>query len=128
MEFFLNFAWALLAFTSLCLWFRFDRRETSERRVGFMALATLIVILFPVISVSDDLWSLQNPAETDTSLRRDHIAAAAHAVFPIAATLATAFAGPVQVDQGSTGPRFRASLPVHRPAIDRIQNRPPPSA
>ncbi len=127
MEVFLNSAWALLALFCLCLWLRFDRREKSERRLAFMALAMLIVILFPVISVSDDLWSLQNPAETDSSVRRDHLAAAAHACFPVADLPATTFAGLANRCERTTAPHFRSSLPVERPPMGRIQNRPPPT-
>jgi hypothetical protein len=75
MELFLNSAWALLAVAIVYLWLRLGRRAVSERQMSFVALVMLIVILFPVISVSDDLWSIQNPAETDTCQRRDHCAA-----------------------------------------------------
>jgi len=66
MELFLNFSWALLTIASVCLWMRMERRIGAERRLPLVALALLIVILFPVISVSDDLQVLQNPAESDT--------------------------------------------------------------
>jgi hypothetical protein len=128
MELFLNFAWALLAISGLCLWLRFDRRDKSERRLAFMALAMLIVIVFPVISVSDDLWSLQNPAETDASVRRDHVTAAPHASFPASAIPTTTFAGLANDYERAIAPLFHASLPVERPATDHIQNRPPPAA
>ncbi|MGB6194508.1 MAG: hypothetical protein WBF42_18730 [Terracidiphilus sp.] len=72
METFLNLAWLLLALSSICLWARFEQRTGTERRLPIVALLMLIVILFPVISVTDDLWSLHNPAETDVLLRRDH--------------------------------------------------------
>jgi hypothetical protein len=76
MELFLNFAWALLAIASVCLWMRLERRAGVERRLPLIALALLIVILLPVISVSDDLQVLQNPAESDTfqCQRRDCLA------------------------------------------------------
>jgi hypothetical protein len=128
MELFLNFAWACLALTSVCLWSRFDRREKSERRLPFIALAMLIVMLFPVISVSDDLWALQNPAEADSSIRRDHSVTVAHAFFPAVAMPEAAFAGLTSIHERSSEPLFHASLPVGRPAVDRIQNRPPPAA
>ena len=58
--------------TLLCLWFHVGRREQCDRHVSLVALAMLLVIMFPVISVSDDLWSVHNPAETDTCQRRNH--------------------------------------------------------
>jgi hypothetical protein len=128
MELFLNLAWALLALTSLCLWLRFDRREKGKRRRAFMALAMLIVILFPVISVSDDLWSPQNPAETDASVRRDHSGTAPHAIFPAVFVPKALFVEPPPSCRRSAAPLFHTSLPINRPAMDRIQNRPPPAA
>jgi len=35
--------------------------------------------------VTDDLLATQNPAETDSTLRRDHIAAGSHSIFPAVA-------------------------------------------
>ena len=128
MELFLNSAWALLALVSVCLWLRFDRREKSERRLPFIALGLLIVLLFPVISVSDDLWALQNPAEADSCVRRDHTVSVAHAFFHAVAMPEFAFAGLTQMHERSSEPLFLASLPVDHPAVDHIRNRPPPAA
>lgn len=128
MEVFLNSAWALLTLASVCLWLRFDRREKSERRLPLIALAMLMVMLFPVISVSDDLWAIQFPAEADSSVRRDHAATAAHAFFPAVAMPEAIFGRLALYHERSSEPLFHASLPVNRPAADRIQNRPPPSA
>jgi hypothetical protein len=43
----------------------------ATRRTQMVALAVLILILFPVISVTDDLQAIQNPAEVDSCLRRE---------------------------------------------------------
>jgi len=129
MELFLNFAWAAMAIVIVSYWLSLDGRDQGERRMSLVALVMLIVILFPVISVSDDLWSLQNPAETDTCQRRDHLASFPHSIFP-------AVAAPPQ-DQCAVRTagfqRFASPIMLPKPAIDNpaleaVQNRPPPSA
>ena len=72
MELLCNFVWALVATASVCFWLKVGRRTPKNGHSSLVGLAMLAVILFPVISVSDDLWTLQNPAESDTCLRRDH--------------------------------------------------------
>lgn len=129
MESLLNLFWALLSLLIVCLWFRFGARDENRSSSSFVALFMLILILFPVISVSDDLWSLQNPAETDTCQRRDPLALCPHSIFPAAPALpALAFALP------QSGFEFIAMAPqspapaIALPTLDAIQNRPPPAA
>lgn len=128
MELFLNLAWAFLALVTVPLWLRFDQREKSERRLPFIALAMLIVMLFPVISVSDDLWSMQNPAEADSCVRRDQSATATH-IFPSSPALPEpAFTG-LRIPSSCSVEVFSfVSLPVDLSAVDRIQSRPPPAS
>ncbi len=129
METLLNFAWVLMAIASVCLWFRFGGRAGCDRRLSFVALVMLLVILFPVVSVSDDLWSVQNPAETDTCQRRAHRDFSSHTSLPaIAALPLPAFA---ELSFGIQ--RFSVSVPSSQlvpenPALDPIQSRPPPIA
>jgi hypothetical protein len=111
---------------------RYDSQAGASRWTQFAALALLIMILFPVISVTDDLQMAQNPAEADAyylCTRRDHAVAGPHSIFPIAAAL------PIPVFAGiSFGhPHYAApsNLPaptVLSPALAAIQNRPPPVA
>ena len=128
MELFLNFAWALVAICSVGLWFRLGRREGVERRGSLIAVFILIVILFPVISVSDDLWSAQNPAETDTCLRRDHQGYCSHlltaglAFSPRVADVEPGFGFQDYLVWHSSSPRV-----IEKPALDGIESRPPPS-
>jgi hypothetical protein len=127
METFLNLAWAMLAIAGVCLWARVERRSGAERRLPLIALAMLVVILFPVISVSDDLWSIQNPAETDSCLRRDHPGLGVHSIFlDFAAFAVPSFVQfPLNFVKGA--PTFRATLCVTAtPAMSEIENRPPP--
>jgi hypothetical protein len=129
MELSLNSVWALLAVAFAYLWLRLGRRTIDERQRSFVALVMLIVILFPVISVSDDLWSIQNPAETDTCQRRGHCAGCSHSIFPMVAGLPeTAVTGLTlgipSLDAPPTAPFFA----IWNPALHSIRNRPPPAA
>ena len=129
MEVLLNSVWALVAIAFVCLWIQLGRRRDADRHLSFIALVMLIVILFPVISVSDDLWSLQNPAETDTCQRRDHRVTCPHSIFPAIATCPEITG--VELSFGSQ--HFGVSLYtpqyiLENPAFGSIQNRPPPSA
>jgi hypothetical protein len=129
MEVLLNSVWALVAIAFVCLWFQPGRGRNADRRLSFIAVVMLIVILFPVISVSDDLWSIQNPAETDTCQRRDHRASCPHAIFPAIAAISE-FAG-VELSFGFQHfslPVRAPQLALDNPALDPIQVRPPPSA
>jgi hypothetical protein len=131
MELFLNSAWALLAIASVCLWIRLERRIGAERRLPPIALTLLLVILFPVISVSDDLQMLQYPAESDTfqCQRRDCLASCPHAVHPAMAALPeSVFAEAAWSFQRFTAELNFSSRAVENPAFDTIQNRPPPAA
>ncbi len=129
MESLLNLVWVLMAVSCLCLWFRFGGRTGCDRRVSFVALVMLLIILFPVVSVSDDLWSVQNPAETDTCQRRAHRDLCLHTSLPAIATLPL----PAFAELSFAIQRFSVSLhssqPVpDNPALDPIQSRPPPIA
>ena len=129
MELFLNSAWATVAMVIVFLWLRLERRAKAETRLSFIALVMLIVVLFPVISVSDDLWSLQNPAESDTCQRRDHLASCPHSIFPVISALPEP--APAELTFGFLGfvaPLNLTTLAVENPALAPIQNRPPPSA
>src|SRR5208337_1050121 len=101
----------------------------AETRLSFIALVMLIVVLFPVISVSDDLWSLQNLAETDTCQRRDHLASCPHSIFPAVAALP--LTAPPELTASFQPFVLPFMLPlraVQNPALESVQNRPPPSA
>ena len=129
MEIFLNLTWAVLSLAGISLWLKVETRSGNQRRLSMIALVMLFVIIFPVISVSDDLWSIQNPAETDSCQRRDHHAGCAHHQFPsfhalpapfyVASSLDTPLA-PLTLDHQENF--------LSPPALWGIQNRPPPTA
>jgi len=129
MELYLNIAGLLVAVAMIGLWFRYAPREGFDRRTQLVCLALLILILFPVISVTDDLMAAQNPAETDSSARRDHLASSARSDAPLA------FGAPAlpAVEQPSSALRLMAPRALHTPifnspALAPIENRPPPTA
>jgi len=58
-------------------WMRNAVSDRTSRGAQVMALAMVVLLLLPVISLSDDLVAAQSPAETDSCLRRatarDHV-------------------------------------------------------
>jgi len=68
-EFLLNFAWVGLAVAMAVVWAPMHPRTGVPKGTQVVALAVAILILLPVISISDDLMAAQFPAETDSSLR-----------------------------------------------------------
>ncbi len=93
----------------------------------FIALGVLLVLLFPVISVSDDLWTMQNPAEIDCSVRRDHVPGAQHILFPTAALPEDAFFGLTLISKRSIDPSVD-DAPVNALFANATLSRPPPAA
>ena len=53
------------------LWVRHARREGPGRQVQFIALALILVNMFVVISMYDDMAMAQSPAETSCFARED---------------------------------------------------------
>lgn len=129
MEFTLNFAWALLAAGMLILWLRHAHTNNASRGTQVAALAMLILILFPVISVTDDLLAVQNPAETESYLRRDHASVLPHSIFPAVAALPpSSFSDASFGLLGFVAPCLHPAPEVDNPALAALQNRPPPVA
>lgn len=129
MEFVLNFAWLLLTAAMVTLWLRSAPREGANRRMQFVSLLMLIVILLPAVSMTDDLRAAQNPAEVDSSLRRDHDYANPHSIFPaVAAPPLPVFRGPSLRLLPFLAVSSLVDPSVDSPALSAIQNRPPPSA
>jgi len=128
MELALNLAWAFLAAVMVCLWLRRAPRSGIDRRLQFVALAVLLLILFPVISVTDDLQAAQNPAEADCLVRRNHGTTPLSLLTPVAtppppAVTGLSFGVLRQAIPGS--PKERV---FDHPALATIRNRPPPVA
>ena len=94
-----------------------------------IALLLLLMILFPTISMTDDLLAVQNPAETDIYVCLDHLHSQVHSFLPVA----VAMIEPV-LEEGPSGllreavPGTLPASPMNAPAMAPIENRPPPIA
>ena len=132
MELALNLAWLALGVWMVCLWLRFAPQTGHDRRVQLVALAMALIILWPVISVTDDLTvAARNPAEVDCSMsgaRKGHDWAAPHSVVPTTTALVVAFFAGLLAPAEVSAPREHSAPRVSAPALASIQNRPPPAA
>lgn len=129
MELFLNRVGACVALAIVVQWLRLAPDAGFDHKTQFVALVLLILILFPVISVTDDLLVAQNAAETDSSVRRDYAIQGVQpstqfmAVSPITTPLAHRFSF-----LGFAGPESHPLPTSSAPAIAPIENPPPPTA
>lgn len=127
MELTLNLAWAILAGLGLLYWLRIGNEERGGRSKEVVALGLLALILFPVISITDDFLAAQMLAETDANVRR-HCEVHRHTVAPdialrthVDTALPLAFQGHIPAGEESiAAPRISARC------IHFI--RPPPTA
>jgi hypothetical protein len=130
MEVVLNIAWALCSLGLVWFWFRSSASSRVPRSTQVLALAMVVLLLLPVISLSDDLMAMQGPAETDTSLRR-----ASHLDEGHPSVVATSFAVPEQIfDLVPLSGYARVTIRTERlgvpaPILTRsLDRRPPPQA
>ena len=104
-------------------------RTEGGRWTQIVALGVVILILFPVISVTDDLSAAQSPTEIESYQRKDHVSANTPSA-PIA-TLEFTLPEMAQLSCGILNMRLPDS-PVPRISETRlsvfVQNRPPPAA
>jgi hypothetical protein len=128
MELALNLAWVLLAAVVVRLWIRHAPRQGASLRTQIAALAILLVILFPVISATDDLQAAQNPYEVETCVRRAHASTPPHSTFPGAALLSTVFTENSFRDLGFCAPCHPRTAMAENPSLAIVRNRPPPVA
>ena len=131
MEMTLNLAWLALAVWMAWAWVRYAPREgrpgSVDRRMQLVALSLVILILLPAISMTDDLTAARNPAEVDTSIRRDHDWLHPHVLIPVAMALVISlFAGlslgTIELISRSAPPAVTSYAALHP-----IENRPPPT-
>ena len=130
LELFLNLAGVLIAIAMVCLWLRTAPDSGRDRRMQVVALALLLVILFPTISMTDDLLAIQNPAETDVYVCLDYLHYSnAHYFLPGAVeTMAPVLE---EHPSGFLREAVPGTLPaslMNPPALAPIENRPPPVA
>lgn len=129
MELALNFAWFVLAAVMFCVWWQLSPRWTSSSRQQLVALALVVIILLPVISVTDDLLAAQNPAEIDVCLRRGHDWLDAHMLIPMTPALVPALLASITPARLRRHSYQHIHIPdVREIVIASIENRPPPCA
>jgi hypothetical protein len=130
MELFFNLAWLAVAAVLVTLWLRGDSQGVGERRGQLIAMAVLIAILLPVISVSDDLQAIQNASEADNYLRRDHLVPTNPSpVQPMLAMILPAMSAGLGVGfLRFIAPSLLSVQEPNHPEISGIDNRPPPVA
>jgi hypothetical protein len=129
LELLLNLAGALIALAMVCLWLRSTTGTSRDRRIQFVALVLLLLILFPSISMTDDLLAVQNSTETDVYVRLDHLYTSAHSFLPVAITMMVE--PMVEHRLGLLHEAVPGTIPaslMNPPALAPIENRPPPVA
>ncbi len=131
----LNIAWALCSLGLIWFWLRAGVRvpqgtRPRGRTTQILALAMVVMLLLPVISLSDDLMSMQGPAETDSCLRRAQNADEAHpSVIPAALAMPEQLFTGLAVTRFSEGTLQTDSLATPATLLTRsLDSRPPPQA
>jgi hypothetical protein len=129
MELALNLGWMLLA-TAMCwLWVLHAPREDRGRLTQLVSLGLVLVMMFVVITMYDDMAMAQNPAETRSFQREDDLGGHAHApLHPVVASIPTPAA---ELPNSTLQFAVAGSLlvpTVRVPSLSSIQNRPPPTA
>lgn len=129
MELYLSCAWMFAVVASACLWLRPGRRTPESLHIQFLVLLLFLVILFPVISVTDGLRSIHSPAETRTAQLHDERAVCAHSFLPQIAPLTGRVAAQFSFHPQLQGPSlYLPVLALDNPALAPLENRPPPRA
>ncbi|QNI33392.1 hypothetical protein H7849_05410 [Alloacidobacterium dinghuense] len=132
-ELFLNFAWAMLSVTLSLLWIKRLRVSVHSKqpdvKVQLLALAMLIIILLPVISMTDDMQAISAAEIEHVTRRADLLPNLDHArdlvalldarLFPNSHLLNLQVFARVELFSGSEGPQYRS--------IRQMAKRPPPT-
>jgi hypothetical protein len=129
MELALNLGWTAMAIAMCWLWARHAPHEGPGRRVQFIALAMVLVTMFVVITMYDDMAMAQNPAETRCFQNDDKLGAHVHVTLHPAVALAPTFIVEIPLNAFRFVGLGSLRVPTMRvPVLSSIQNRPPPAA
>jgi len=127
-EILLNLAWVVCSCCLIGSWLRHRRSNPAPFRMQALALASVVLLLLPVISLSDDLMAMQGAVETDSAMRRvlqpdhDH-----PSVTPHFWALPAAIAAFVAADVWTQDPLLAfAPAPVFSFHLQTVGSRPPP--
>ena len=111
MELLLNLLWLLLAMPAFWLW-RYSRTAPERRKSSplhtFLALGCLLVVLFPVISATDDMHAMRAEMEESPASRRSIGQSGEDKSSPLKSLLQPTLAAPLQ-------PSFLADSAWHQP-------------
>jgi hypothetical protein len=128
-DLFLNCAWGLIALVGMDHWLRTWRKNSASHRASLAALITILVILFPVISLNDDLYFAQNLSDIDSVGCSSRPISSAHSFFPAIPDLPELAIRAMSL--GALRPRVLESVSVPsvgNPARNPVWSRPPPFA
>ena len=130
MELTLNLGWMALAAAMCWLWVHHARRQSLGRSAQAVSLGLVLVVMFSVITMYDDMAMAQNPAETRCFQREDDLGAH-HAHAPVHLTVAST--PPLATNPKVNTFRFAVTGGLLVPTVkvlflSSIQNRPPPAA
>ena len=128
MELILNLVWVAIAIVALLAWHRWRVDSEGSQLQQLIVLVLILAILFPAISMTDDLWAMQNPADPDTCQKRTLVSAEMHWSVPTTMALASAPVQalihhgrrPIDSDSQDLSTQFFVGCLVY--------NRPPPTA
>jgi hypothetical protein len=129
MELALNLEWMAMAIVMCWLWVRHARRNKRGLSAQIISLALVLVMMFVVITIYDDMAMTQNPAETRCFQREDDFGAHAH--IPLHAVVASTPTLAAEIPFSTLRFPVSGSLlvpTVKVPILSSIQNRPPPAA
>ncbi len=133
MELLFNLLWVGLSIGLIGLWLLSRRRWQDDAlrpgsHIQIAALAIVIVILLPVVSLTDDLLACTAPAEVEHLVRRDlldHVDNDLQAASIVAAALVSL----QNASELQTISKLRPSIEIGTPreeSLSIIGNRPPP--
>jgi hypothetical protein len=128
MELVLNLGWLVMA-TAMCwLWVYHARREGRGRLPQIVSLALVLVTMFTVITMYDDMAMAQNPAETRSFQREDDFGAHAHTPLHPAVASVPPLAAELSFSTFRSAVVGSLVVPTVEPTfLSSIQNRPPPA-
>ncbi len=134
MELLLNAVWVVLATMAATLWLSaWRRRSRSHPLLGLLAVACVFALLFPVISMSDDLRSTQVVMEDASATSKRMLKASDLSKTPLslkAAAAAAAVRGPEHQFQWQALGSVTVEQPVAIASVSLPldQGRAPPTA
>jgi len=132
-ELLLNAVWLVIALGSVCVWRGAWRRDRAPSRREWVALATLLFLLFPVISLTDDLHEELAVAECSTGTKHFLTSASKAVSHQNARQSSTTHLGatwnpgiPAPVSEGVLL-RIQEAIEVASPALRVLSDRAPPN-